>query len=212
MGKLIEQIAQAQGHQIVAKFTHEVGPLNEADVCLDFSHHSSVIRHIQQCASAGKPIVIGTTGWEKQLEQAKNLVEQSKIGCLYAPNFSIGVHLFLQIVSYAAQIVAPFAEYDVGGVEYHHRHKVDSPSGTAKALTKRLLEHISPPSSFQFASVRCGFNPGMHSVEFDSPFDTITLTHSARNREGMVYGVLRAADWIRNKTGFFTLEDLLQCP
>lgn len=213
MGKLIEELALSQGHEIVLKISRQ-GPsikeLSSVDVGIDFSHSSGVLNNIRAFASQKKPLVIGTTGWDEHLSEAKKVVEKSGIGCVYSPNFSIGVQAFLQIVAYAAQLINPFHEYDVGGIEIHHRQKLDSPSGTAKAIAKQIAQQMQRPHALEFASVRCGHVPGTHTIEFDSPHDTITLSHQARNREGFAKGALKAAEWIVDKKGFYTMEDLIR--
>jgi 4-hydroxy-tetrahydrodipicolinate reductase len=216
MGKLIEQLALSQGHEIVARFSKQHSYLSfqqtfeEADVVIDFSHFSCVMDNVRLCIEHRKNLIIGTTGWEKQKKEIETMIRASSIGCLYAPNFSIGIHLFMQIIRYAAQLINPFNEYDVAAVEYHHRGKKDSPSGTAKVLTQQLLNEMDRLNQFEFASIRCGHIPGTHTIHFDCPVDTLTLTHQARNREGFAYGAIQAAEWIKEKKGFFTLEDMLK--
>lgn len=216
MGRLIAQLAPHRGHEIIAIVSRstkdtdsQLNHLHEADILIDFSHPEAVLNHLHQSIALKKPLVIGTTGWDNQLALVKELVASSSIGCLYAPNFSIGVHLFKKIVSYATQLIAPFAEYDLSGIEYHHKQKLDAPSGTAKALSSTIMEHLPHLKDFQFSSVRCGHIPGTHTLHLDSPVDTITLTHQARNREGFAHGALTAAEWLKNKKGFFTLDDLI---
>lgn len=216
MGKLIEEIALSQGHEITIKSSQRdgllkthVSRLQEIDVGIDFSHPSQVLEHVQIFASCQKPLIIGTTGWEEMLPKVKSLIEEARMGCLYAPNFSIGANLFMQIVSHAAELMNGFEEYDIGGVEFHHRQKLDTPSGTAKALAKKVMEKMVRVNRFEFASVRCGQIPGTHTIEFDSAVDTITLTHQARSREGFARGALKAAEWIIGKQGFCTMEDLI---
>jgi 4-hydroxy-tetrahydrodipicolinate reductase len=212
MGQLIEQIAENQGHEIIAKGSPsqiKSQDLSKADVCIDFSHATCVLDHIRLCIDQNKPLVIGTTGWEKELPQARNLVENSPIACLYSPNFSIGVHLFMRLITQAAALVAGFEQYDVAGMEIHHNQKADRPSGTAKALHNLLSEQIPGRSIPEFSSMRCGQHPGTHTICFDSAADTITLTHQARSREGFASGAIKAAEWMIGKKGFFTVQDWL---
>jgi 4-hydroxy-tetrahydrodipicolinate reductase len=230
MGKMVEEIASSKGYAIMAKIDpqlpHQIitkESLGDADICIDFSHPSCVLNNIKHAAALGKNIVMGTTGWYNHINEAKSIIEHENIGFLYSPNFSLGVALFLEIISQAAALISPFEAYDVGGYEIHHNQKVDSPSGTAKEITKRLLSKISrkkqvvygvneakiPSDHIHFTSSRIGSIPGTHSVTFDSPADTITLTHSARNREGFAAGAVHAAEWLNGKKGFFTLEDML---
>lgn len=213
MGKMVETCALAQGYTITAKLSHpsahDFPLLASVDVCIDFSHPTRVLDHLALCAQLKKNIVIGTTGWDSSLQEAQEIVQQAKIGCLYSPNFSLGVYLFTQMMNYAAQLINPFLEYDVAGIEYHHRKKADIPSGTARALAKQLVQQMPRLDPFAFSSVRCGYEPGTHTIHFDGPFDKISLTHEARNREGFAHGALKAAQWIIGKTGFFTFEDWL---
>lgn len=225
MGKLIEEIAHRKGHEIVAIIKkHEDHPsLNAADVCIDFSSPHATIQNIKKAAASHKPMVIGTTGWMDQLPQVTEIVRNAGIGVVYAANFSIGAHLFYKLVANAGALIDKFDDYEVGGFELHHSAKTDSPSGTAKALGDILLKNMSRKSKVQweplnrsveeneihFTSLRCGKAPGTHSIIFDSPVDTITLTHEARNREGFASGAITAAQWVLNRTGLFTIDDLL---
>lgn len=218
MGKMIERVALSKGHQIAVKIdpkcphTHlskEV--LKGVDLCIDFSRPECALDNLKMAASFGKSVVMGTTGWYSELETAKRIVSDSGIGFLYAPNFSLGIALFLKIVAQTAKTMAPFDVYDISGLEIHHQQKADSPSGTAKALAEQISAHIPrKQGNLSFASVRVGSEPGIHTIIFDSPVDTITLTHTARNREGFAAGAVQAAEWLHGKKGVFTLSDLLE--
>lgn len=217
MGKLLETIAVAKGHAIIARIDPHLATkaitadlIAPADICIDFSRPDGAISNLRACAALGKNVVIGTTGWEAQRKEAEAIVADSGIGCLHSANFSLGVNLFMAIVAQAAQLIGPFDDYDVAGYECHHNQKLDAPSGTAKALTEVLLDHLSPKKAFEFASIRCGSIPGTHTILFDSASDTITLTHQARNREGFARGAITAAEWLQNKQGWYTLQDLLE--
>lgn len=215
MGQMVKAAAQQRGHTVVATITREkITPhlLKDAHVCIDFSHPECALDHIEAIAKCNKPLIMGTTGWTDHLGDAKRIVQQNKIGFMYSPNFSIGVALFFRLVQAAAQLIDPFSNYDVGLFEAHHNKKVDAPSGTAKALKQIISQSMKTRPSknnLEIASMRCGSIPGTHSVIFDSSADTITLTHEARNREGFANGAVTAAEWIQNKQGFFTLEDML---
>ncbi|MBA3815377.1 MAG: 4-hydroxy-tetrahydrodipicolinate reductase [Parachlamydiaceae bacterium] len=229
MGKMVEMAAKSKGYSITAIIDPHLenniitkDSVNTADVCIDFTNPSSALDNIKALASLGKNIVMGTTGWYNDIDGVKRIVEQANIGFLYSPNFSIGVALFLEIVSQAAALISPFDAYDVGGYEIHHSQKADFPSGTAKAISQRLLSNIPRkkeviyqinhkilPDQIHFTCLRNGSTPGTHSVSFDSPADTITLTHTARSREGFALGAIQAAEWLNGKKGFFTLDDML---
>jgi len=193
MGKMVEKMASDLSHSIV--------DIQDADICIDFSHHTVVLQHVQQAAETQIPIVIGTTGWEAGIESAKEIVKRYAIGALYSANFSLGVAYFQQLLKQARAL---FSEYEIAGVEYHHSQKKDAPSGTAKTLASALK--MKTP----FTSVRCGWITGKHEVIFDSPFDTVTLIHEAHNREAFARGALTAAEWLQNKKGWYTFDDMLR--
>lgn len=212
MGRLVEKAAPERGHLITAKIHPRhwrPEEIENADICIDFSHPDCAVGNLKWAASMRKNFVMGTTGWTEHLDAVKQLVKDSGIGFLYAPNFSIGIALFLRIVEEAAKLIAPFEEYDCGGWECHHALKADSPSGTAQAILGRLTD-IMKEKNPQFTSTRCGSFPGTHTLIFDSPADTITLSHQARSRDGFVQGALSAAEWLQGKSGFFTLQDMLK--
>lgn len=230
MGRQIEEVALQKGHEIVARIVRQspekkliAETLHEAEVCIDFSHPDCILDNIKQVARCRKNLVVGTTGWYDHLDSIKGIVSDSKIGFLYSPNFSLGVHLFLNIVAEAATLIDKFEDYDVGVIEAHHNKKADSPSGTAKTIADILLSRIKrkkclscntaegqmDPHALQIASVRCGNIPGTHTVQFDGPVDTITLMHQARSREGFARGAVSGAEWLNKKSGFYTLEDML---
>lgn len=231
MGKLLEKTAKQNNHSIVAKIdssskltTQSADKILEADICIDFSHPHAVLQNLTAIACQGKNVIVGTTGWYDQITSAQEIVRKHGIGFLYAPNFSIGITLFLQIVEEAAKLINNHPEYDVGGYEMHHSQKADFPSGTAKAIVKSLIENIERktnpvydlknrkllPHELHFGSVRYGSIPGTHTVLFDSPTDTITITHEARNRDGFAQGAIKAAEWLIGKKGFYTLEDMFK--
>ena len=233
MGHEVEQLALSKGHRIVARcdpasrgqadvaLSQET--LRDADVCIEFTHPQAVLENIRKIATIKKPLVVGTTGWYEHLSEAESIVQQNGIGLVYAPNFSLGVNLFYQIAEKAAELFNHFEEYDVFGSEIHHRQKVDSPSGTAKKLSEIVLKKftrkkrvINQPLSraitaeeLHLVSIRAGQFPGIHSLTFDSPADTIELTHTVRSRSGFAVGALLAAEWIISRQGFFTFEQVL---
>jgi 4-hydroxy-tetrahydrodipicolinate reductase len=193
MAKMVKHVALEQGHVIA--------DVHDADVCIDFSHADVVLKHVEWILLHQKPIVIGTTGWDADLPRAKALVEKSQTAALFAANFSLGMASFMLLLKRAKSLLL---NYELAGVEYHHSQKKDSPSGTAKTIAQ-ALEMTTP-----FTSVRCGRITGKHEVIFDSPFDSVILTHEAHNREGMAEGALIAAEWIQNKRGWYTLDDMLR--
>jgi 4-hydroxy-tetrahydrodipicolinate reductase len=201
-----------------------------ADAAIEFTRPDTAPENIRALAERGLPAVVGTTGWMDQLEEIRGLVEKAGSSLLWSSNFSLGVNLFYRIAAYAAQLADPFPEYDVGGWEAHHNKKADSPSGTARTLVAGVLARMTrktkpvwdtlnrPPAAeeLHYPSLRLGSLPGIHSLVFDSPADTIEITHTARNREGFASGALLAAEWLLSRDpagqarrGVFTMDDVL---
>ncbi|MCS6937041.1 MAG: 4-hydroxy-tetrahydrodipicolinate reductase [Candidatus Bipolaricaulota bacterium] len=228
MGQEVERLALQRGHRIAHIFTRQqplTSDLREIDILIDFSVPEAVPQNVHAAARAQISIVEGTTGWYDRLDEIRKIVEGSQIGFLYAPNFSLGVHLFFRIVEHAGRLFDRFPEYDLWVHEIHHHQKLDSPSGTALALGEILLRTVRrkrevlierptskiAPHQLQISSTRVGSVPGTHIVGFDSLAETIELTHTARNRAGFALGALAAAEWLvaHQKIGFFTMDDFL---
>ena len=220
MGHEIEKAARARGINIVSTIdpdnssaTHkniDENSLKNADVCIDFTNPGAVVGNIKKISKFKKNIVVGTTGWHNQINEARKIVRQNGIGLIYASNFSIGVNVFFRMIENAAKIMNNLNDYGVFGYELHHSRKLDSPSGTAKTIERILVENIKRIKEVNFASVRAGSIPGTHVVGFDSSADTIELKHTARNREGFALGAVMAAEWIKNKKGFFEINDMMK--
>jgi 4-hydroxy-tetrahydrodipicolinate reductase len=217
MGRLIEQLAPEYGFDVRAKFdgrsnsraqalSHQT--LRGVDVAVEFTSPGAAPDNIRRLAAMGVNSVTGTTGWLGDLPSVREAVTKSGTGLVWAANFSVGVNLFLQAVAHTAALFAKHADYEAWGWEIHHSAKRDAPSGTLKKLAEEMQEHgFSRPVSL--ASNRAGAHPGTHEIGFDSPSDTITLRHTARNREGFARGALRAARWVVGKKGLFEFCEIL---
>jgi 4-hydroxy-tetrahydrodipicolinate reductase len=217
MGKLIERLAPEHGFEVRAKFDGDNNASAQAlsretlrgvDVAIEFTTPQAAPGNIRRLAVLGVNSVVGTTGWLDQLPAAREAVEQGKTGLVWAPNFSVGVNLFFQVVAQAAALFAKHGEYEAWGWEIHHSAKKDAPSGTLKKLAEeiRAAGYAKPVG---MSANRAGVHPGTHEIGFDSPADTITLRHTARSREGFAHGALRAARWIAGKKGFFEFKEIL---
>lgn len=233
MGRMIRHFAETKGHSIAAVIDPLAGgdcrkeitaeALADSDVCIDFSTPNSTPANIRQIAALGKNMVIGTTGWYSRMDEARQIVAEHSVGLIWSGNYSIGVNALFRIVACAARIFNRLPEYDVLGHEFHHKGKADSPSGTAVMLGRILVESIDrkqrlvsdkldrriEPDEIQFSSTRGGAIPGTHLVMFDSPVDTIEIRHTARGREGFAAGAVMAAEFIRGRRGFFSIDDLM---
>lgn len=204
MGKLIEQTAIKQGHTIDAILTSSSPDwhlLSTVDMVIDFSHASMTLATVTACIKYKKNLVIGTTGWDHQLSEIKELIKGSTIGVFFTPNYCLGMQLFFELVQTAASLYLSCGEYDAGLLEIHHREKKDAPSGTALHIAHLLKKQIKPLS---IQAMRLGSIPGVHTLTFDSPFDTITLSHTAKSKEGFAIGAIRVAQWLVGKQGFYS--------
>jgi 4-hydroxy-tetrahydrodipicolinate reductase len=180
--------------------------LRGIDVVIDFTVPSSVLSHIEACARGNKNMVVGTTGWQGELDRIRKLVEQQGTGLIYAANFSIGVNLFLEI----ARASAAALQHDYSGqiFERHHAHKKDAPSGTAITIQHVMREASGKSEPLEITSFREGDVVGMHEVVLESPADRIYLCHDAKSRQGFAEGAIRAAEWIAGKKGFYDFKNV----
>ncbi|HLG16034.1 MAG TPA: dihydrodipicolinate reductase C-terminal domain-containing protein [Blastocatellia bacterium] len=211
MGRMVEQAAARQGVEVacvIDPLAGSRGKITDAEVAIDFTEPGVVISNIGLAAESGLSIVVGTTGWHDRMDEARGLVNQHGVGLVYGSNFSIGVNLMFKIVAYSAQLFARFPAFDPFIEEAHHKFKKDAPSGTAlslKRIVEREYEREVPASS-----TRAGYMPGSHTVGFDSAADTLTVNHTARNREGFAEGALMAARWIAGRKGFYEFSEIIE--
>ncbi len=213
MGRLIEQFAPQYGFDVALKLDEYNNAAFEGitaanfrgvDVAVDFSIPAAVVRNVEGIAALGVNLVIGTTGWLEHTDAVKAAVEKNGIGLVWSPNFSIGVSAFFRLVTEAARLFASEPEYGAWAWEIHHSTKKDAPSGTLLKLVRQMKDAgYSRP--IDVGSNRAGAHPGTHEIGFDSAADTITLRHTARSREGLARGALKAAQWVMGKKGFFEI-------
>jgi len=217
MGQLVGQLAPQYDCEVAgvidpASPLHGGGPGDArwagVDVAIDFSTPDSVVANARALASRGINLVIGTTGWSQHEAALRKTVADAGVGIVVAPNFSTGVVLFEALVADAARMFAPQTEFGAFVHEAHHAAKKDAPSGTG-LLLKRAMEQAGYPRPIDVSSTRAGFIPGTHTVGFDGPAETITLTHTARDRTAFARGALGAARWVLGKRGWFTMRDVL---
>ncbi len=218
MGREVESVLRERGHEPVLA-AREVFPA-DCPVGIDFTRPEAVRGNVARAVGAGARYVVGTTGWQDQMDEVRRVVELAKGGLVHAPNFSLGVNLFYRLVRDAAAVLAPFPEYDPYVLERHHRQKKDAPSGTAHVLAS-ILEKATgrrgamslggelPADVFHVSSVRAGGIVGEHTVGFDSGADEILLEHRARTRQSFALGAVMAAEWIATRTGFHGFDAVL---
>lgn len=210
MGQLVEQLALAEGIEIASRIDVESGDWSvPADVAIDFSTAAALRENFPRYLERKLPVVIGTTGWGDQLPAYREQAEKAGLGVVAAANFSIGVNLFEMIVADAARLLRQHPQYGAWIHEAHHATKRDAPSGTA-ILLRDAMTAAGYDRPIDMSSTRAGTIPGIHSIGFDGPSDTIELTHTARDRRGFASGALLAARWIAGKRGWFSMVDVLR--
>ena len=226
MGKAIEEIALSKGHEIVLKIdvqnSHEFTQENiqKADVAIEFTGPHSAFENVMKCIRLGIPVVSGSTGWLDKWDEVQATCKENN-GCIvYSSNYSIGVNLFFEVNKQLAKLMEPYNDYDVSMVELHHTEKKDAPSGTAISLAEQILSNldrkkqwVNAPSissaDLVITSERIDPAPGTHTVTYSSPIDTIEITHTAHTRKGFASGAVLAAEFAKQKSGIFTMKDVL---
>ena len=234
MGKIIEQIATDRKHEIVLKIDYDnlhdltAENLQKADVAIEFSTPGTVLNNIKLCLSAGVPIVVGTTGWYDEIPALKQECLDGNKTMIYASNFSVGVNIFFHVNKVLAKLMNNHPYYDVQVEEIHHVQKLDAPSGTAITIAEGILENLNTKQKWVnvltdsngnsddnikadellIESHRIDSVPGTHTVIYDSEVDTIEFKHTAHNRNGFALGAVLAAEWIKDKKGFYSVADM----
>lgn len=214
MGKLIESLAPEHGCDIVAiaevdrPVADAIQKAGSVDVAIDFSLPSAVTANLEVLAASGVSVVIGTTGWQQHEREMRGLVGRTGIGVLAAANFSLGMHVFAVVVEEAARRFGGLNGVGAWVHEYHHAAKLDAPSGTALML-QRVMEDAGFSRPIDMSSTRAGAIPGTHEVGFDGPAETVTLTHTVRDRSVFAHGALEAAKWLKGRRGWFTMRDMI---
>ena len=217
MGKLVGELAPQYDCEVAGVIdpqspAHGGGPddprWSGVNVALDFSTPAVVVDNAITLARRGIALVIGTTGWSAHEARVREAVAAGGAGAVVAPNFSTGVVLFEALVADAAKLFASQPDFGAFLHEAHHAAKKDAPSGTALSL-QRAMERSGFARPIDVSSTRAGFIPGTHTVGFDGPAETMTLSHTARDRTAFARGALAAAKWIQGRRGWFTMKDVL---
>ena len=217
MGKAVAALAAERGHTIhtvVHRLENPAGSaltrerLTGADVAVEFTRPDAVVANLERLIELGIPTVTGTTGWTDALSKLTALVGKRGGALLHSANFSVGVHLFIRAARELARSFRGRPEFVVTIVEEHHASKVDAPSGTALLLQRQLWSE-DPGRRFPITSVRAGTSAGTHTLSYDGPHETVSLSHVAKGREAFAAGTLAAAEWLPGHTGVFTFEEML---
>jgi 4-hydroxy-tetrahydrodipicolinate reductase len=226
MGKAIEEVAIQRGHSIVLTIDqpnlHDLTKenLDKADVAIEFTSPHSAYDNVRKCLEFGLPVVCGSTGWTDRLEIMKKIAADHNGAFIYSSNYSVGVKIFFEINKRLAALMAPHKEYEVILEETHHTQKKDAPSGTAITIAEQIMEALSRkkqwvnelsdhPEDLEIISHRIDPAPGTHSVKYSSAIDNIEIIHTAHNRTGFATGAVLAAEFLKDKKGFFNMQDVL---
>jgi 4-hydroxy-tetrahydrodipicolinate reductase len=226
MGKTIEQMAIAKGHQIAGTIDHtnsetmaNFGPEN-TDVAIEFTHPDAAFGNISYCLNKGIPVVSGSTGWLEKYDEAVKLCQENRGAFFYASNYSVGVNLFFHFNEYIASKMQAYKEYQVSIREIHHLQKVDKPSGTGITAAEGILSSYpnltgwaadddSDKTKLNIVSEREPDVVGTHIVTYSSEVDKIELGHIAHSRAGFAEGALMAAEWLQGRQGVYGMKDML---
>ena len=215
MGRLVEQYAVAHGFTIAGIVTEQSGPallqsrdVRDVEAVIDFSAGPAVKTNLAIVAERGWNAVIGTTGWQAEESNCRAIVERAGIGVIASANFSLGMNIFRRIAEDAARRFATMQDVGAWIHEAHHVKKKDAPSGTALML-RDALQNAGYTRNVDMSSTRAGSIPGTHEIGFDAPTETVTLTHTVRDRAVFAHGALEAARWIIGRRGWFTMDDLI---
>lgn len=222
MGKEIEKIALERSHQIILKkdASTTFSGLENADVAIDFSMPSAAVENIKTCVDYGIPVVSGTTGWLDAYDDVVNYTKEKNGAFLYGSNFSVGVNIFFKLNEYLAKLMHNHSDYKISMEEIHHTQKIDAPSGTAISLANQIIEQTDyqawalgkttdQPQTLPIDAIRKDAVPGTHTIRYESSIDTIQIEHIAHNRKGFALGAVLAAEWIKDKKGIFSMQDVL---
>ena len=225
MGKMIEEIARARGHEIVSiidinnQEDFESEAFASADVAIEFTNPSAAYGNYLKAFAKGVKVVSGSTGWMKEHgDDVRRMCGEEGQTLFWASNFSIGVAIFSAVNRYLAKIMNQFPQYDVEMEETHHVHKLDHPSGTAITLGEEIVdaldrktgwaEDTTDPQLLRIDHIRRGEVPGIHTVRYDSEADLITISHDAHSRKGFALGAVLAAEYTEEHSGLLTISDM----
>lgn len=226
MGKEIESIAKERGHLIYITIDQdnlEDFDSDEFELCdaaIEFSKPEVAVSNFQKCFDKKIPVISGTTGWLEKWDEVIDGCTKKEGTFFYASNFSLGVNILFRLNQQLAKIMNEFNSYDVEIEETHHTQKLDAPSGTAISLAKDIIDNIERKEEWKLTNVnnseeikitanRLQNVPGEHVIKYDSIVDTLELKHSAKNRKGFALGAVLAAEFVVDKKGVFSMNDLL---
>jgi 4-hydroxy-tetrahydrodipicolinate reductase len=226
MGHEIESAALGRGHAVKLIVDKDnMDDLNErstrdVDVAIEFTTPETAFENVVKCLRMKIPVVSGTTGWLNDYDKAVDVCNENRTSFIHSTNFSIGVNILFRLNRELAGYMSRLEQYKPFIEEIHHIKKLDAPSGTAITLAQGIAaghagyDGWCPDESTEHGKVpvkaiREGMVPGTHTITWNSDIDVISLRHEARNRKGLALGAVIAAEYIYNRTGVFTMDQVL---
>ncbi len=227
MGHIVEKVLLERRHEVVAVIDNEADwqrldrEFRSAEVAIDFSEPGVAVPNMLRAFEAHVPIVVGTTGWHERLEEVRQVCAAHNGRLVYGANFSIGVNIFFKVNKLLAKLMNTQDRYQVAMEETHHIHKKDAPSGTAIHLAKDIVSEVDSLQDWRLTpcdhtnvvpitAIREGEVPGTHKIVWESPEDTIEITHTAHSREGFARGAVHAAErLVSQPSGVYPFEKCL---
>jgi len=224
MGKEIENCAKDLDFSIACIIDKDNNLRNDIirykpNVAIEFTNADAVVNNIKTCVDMNLPVVSGTTGWDKNIDEVKNYTIRNNGNVLWGSNFNIGVNLWFDFLNELACIMKNYDLYKVELEEIHHIHKLDKPSGTAIQAANILMKQYPifknwsldhTEDTLHINSIRQGEEVGTHRVIFKSPYDQISFEHKSFSRKALAVGALAGAKWIIDNAGFFIFHDVYQ--
>lgn len=226
MGHEIEEIAIKRGHNI--KLIIDINNpddlnkknLENIDVVIEFTNPEAALENITKCLGYGVSVVSGTTGWLKDYDKAADICRKKNTSFIHSSNYSLGVNLLYKLNTELSKLMNRYNDYSASIEEIHHTKKLDAPSGTAIAIAEGIIKNHDLYTGWAFSgeqkndqipitAIREGSIPGTHTVTWDSEIDTIMIRHEAKNRKGLALGAVVAAEFIHDKHGVFTMNDVM---
>ena len=226
VGKAIEKIAMARGHEITVRIDKdnqedfESPEFAASDVAIEFTTPATAYANYLRSFSHGVPVVSGSTGWLAEMPKVKAMCDRGEATFFWTSNFSLGVNIFFALNRYLAAMMEGFPQYRPSMTEIHHIHKLDHPSGTAITLAEGIMAKDdtikawseagdTPADTVHIEALREGEVPGTHIITWESDVDSITIEHKAKSREGFALGAVVAAEWTAGKKGFLTMDEMM---
>lgn len=199
--------------------------VDDFDVIVDFTTIEATLQHLEFAVANNKKIVIGTTGFSDEQKQLIHAAGNTT-GVVFAPNMSVGVNVMFKLLEMAAKVMGDYTDIEI--IEGHHRHKVDSPSGTALGMGEVIADTLGRDlkkvavygregytgerdrETIGFATIRAGDLVGEHTAMFADIGERIEITHKASSRMTFAKGAVRASAWVfAQDKGLFTMQDVL---